>query len=74
MSSGGSFIKLICYFLNASPEQKHKVANEVLWNLSVHEGKTAQVRYRSYFEAMANAPKNGDFAKNAAILGHVQNN
>lgn len=50
-------------FLNASPEQKHKVANEVLWNLSVHEGKTTQVRYRSYFEAMANAPKNGDFAR-----------
>lgn len=50
-------------FLDAEPEQQKIIASEVLWNLLVQEGKTEQVRYRSYYDVMAKAPKNGDFAK-----------
>lgn len=47
-------------FLNAEPEQQKIIAAEVLWNLLVKDGKTEEVRYRSYYEVLAKAPKNGD--------------
>lgn len=49
-------------FLDAEPTQQRIVASEVLWNLLVRDGKTEDVRYRSYFETMAKAPKKGDLA------------
>jgi len=44
-------------FLNADPEQQKIVAAEVLWNLLVKDGETEAVRYRSYYEVLAKAPK-----------------
>ncbi len=45
-------------FLVAEPEQQKIVAAEVLWNLLVRDGKTEQVRYRSYYEVLSKVPKN----------------
>lgn len=45
-------------FLIADPEQQKIVASEVLWNLLVSEGKTQEIRYKSFYQALANAPKN----------------
>lgn len=47
-------------FLMAEPEHQKIVATEVLWNLLVKEGKTEEVRYRSFYDVLAKAPKNGD--------------
>lgn len=47
-------------FLLAEPEKKLPIASEVLWNLLVKDGQTQEVRYKSYFEVMANAPKKAD--------------
>ncbi|MDB5275014.1 MAG: hypothetical protein JWO58_3381, partial [Chitinophagaceae bacterium] len=47
-------------FLTAEPEQQKIVVAEVLWNLLVKEGETQEVRYRSFYEVLAKAPKNGD--------------
>ncbi len=49
-------------FIDVEPPQQRVIASEVLWNLSLLDGKTEQVRYRSYYEVMAKAPKNGDLA------------
>jgi hypothetical protein len=59
-------------FLSAKPSQQRVVASEVLWNLSVKDGKTEQVRYRSYFETMAKAPKNGDLLTMLAVWDDIR--
>jgi site-specific DNA recombinase len=55
-------------FLAATPERQRIVASEVLWNLSVLDGKTKEIKYRSYFEIMAKSPKSGDLEKMLADL------
>lgn len=47
-------------FLNATDEQKKIIANEVLWNLSIKDGSVAQIKYKTPYELLANAPKTGD--------------
>lgn len=49
-------------FLDAEPEQQKVVAAEVLWNLLVKDGETQQARYKSFYEVLAKAPKEGDLA------------
>jgi len=44
-------------FLVADPEDQKIIASEVLWNLYLKDGKTEDVRYRSYYEILAKAPK-----------------
>ena len=47
------------HFLIAYPEQQKIVASEVLWNLLVKDGKTERASYRSFYDVLAKAPKNG---------------
>jgi hypothetical protein len=47
-------------FLNADPVEQKRVASEILWNLLVKDGQAQEVRYKSYYEVLANAPKTGD--------------
>ncbi len=47
-------------FLAAEPEQQKAIAAEVLWNLTVQDGETQEVRYRSYYEVLAKAPKSAN--------------
>lgn len=44
-------------FINSKPPQQRVIASEVLWNLALLDGKTEDVRYKSYYEVMAKAPK-----------------
>jgi hypothetical protein len=46
-------------FISASAEDKKIIASEVLWNLRVQDTKTQEVRYRSFYEVLAKAPKTG---------------
>lgn len=47
-------------FLSAEPEQQKIIAAEVLWNLTVQDGETQEVRYRSHYEVLAKAPKSAN--------------
>ncbi len=52
--------KAISEFRNAEPEQKHKIAQNLLWNLEVKDKNVLSYKYKSPYNIIANAPKNGD--------------
>jgi len=45
---------------NIRADEKRNIISELLWNLSVKDRKIAQVSYRSPYDILAKAPKNGD--------------
>lgn len=47
-------------FLSAEPEQQKIIAGQVLWNLAVKDGRIEEVRYRSFYKVLAEAPKKTD--------------
>ena len=49
-------------FSAADPEEKQKIVENVLWNIEVKDKKPLCFKYKSYYEVLANAPKNGDLA------------
>jgi hypothetical protein len=49
------------------PEQQKIIASEVLWNLLVKDGETQEVRYRSFYEVLAKAPKNAPLENMLAL-------
>ena len=44
----------------ADPIEQQRIANEVLWNLFIKDGQTEEVKYKSYFEVLANRPIKAD--------------
>jgi hypothetical protein len=46
-------------------------ASEVLWNLLVKDGETQEVRYRSFYEVLAKAPKNAPLENMLAVWDDV---
>ena len=54
--------RAISEFKEANPEKKQKIAQNLLWNFSVKDKKVLEYNYKSTYQPIANAPKNGDFA------------
>lgn len=48
-------------FLEGDDMQKREMLENVLWNLTIKNKETVIVQYKSPFDIMAKAPKNGDF-------------
>jgi len=42
--------------------KKHKIANTILWNLSLEKGNVTQTKYKPEYQLLANAPKTGSFS------------
>ncbi len=55
-------------FLAADDYKKRSIVESLLWNLSIEDGKVAQVKYKSPFDIMAKAPKNAD---SCTLLGDL---
>lgn len=58
-------------FINAPDDEKHNVFQKVLWNLSIEGKEIASLSLRQPYEAIANRPKNLDFA---LMLGRKDSN
>lgn len=52
--------RAVADYLKAPDTEKRNIVSELLWNLSVKDRKIAQVSYRSPYDILAKAPKNGD--------------
>ncbi len=52
--------RAVADYLKAPDYEKRNIISELLWNLSVKDRKIAQVSYRSPYDILAKAPKNGD--------------
>lgn len=50
-------------FLDGDDNKKHEVVKNLLWNLSYKDQKIVTVKYKSPFEAMAKASKNGSISE-----------
>lgn len=47
-------------FLEIEERDQHIMASEILWNLSIEDGKVAQAKYKGAYEILASTPKNAD--------------
>ena len=45
-------------FLDAEPEEKHKTASDILWNLSMNKEKVLSHKLKSPYDVLARTPKN----------------
>lgn len=52
--------KAISEFHQLKNEEKRKAVENILWNLSIEDGKVAQYKFKSPYDVLAKAPKNGD--------------
>ena len=50
-------------FLKAPDKEKRMIVEKLLWNLSIEDKNVAQTKFKSAFEVMAKAPKNGTFSQ-----------
>lgn len=48
-------------FLEADDAQKRNIVEKLLWNLTIENGKVAQIQFKSPYHILASAPKNADF-------------
>ena len=58
-------------FLDAEPEEKHKTASDILWNLSMKEEKVLSYKLKSPYDILARTPKNASID---VLLGYKDSN
>jgi len=49
-------------FVEGSDEKKRMILENLLWNLTIKDGKVAQIQYKSPYQILANAPKTGSIS------------
>jgi multidrug efflux pump subunit AcrA (membrane-fusion protein) len=59
-------------FIDGTSEKKRDVLENLLWNLTIKDGKVAQIQFKTPFHVLANAPKNGSISSMLAVS--VSNN
>jgi site-specific DNA recombinase len=63
--------KAISRFKSSNPEKKKKLASNLLWNFEVKDKTVANYSFRTPYDVLANAPKNGDLD---TMLGYKDSN
>jgi hypothetical protein len=53
--------RAISEFKSSNPEKKRKIIQTLLWNLEIKDKKVANYSFKSPFQIIANASKEGDF-------------
>lgn len=54
--------KAVFEFVDAKPEYQNELLKKLLWNLEIKDKNMANYKFKSPFQAMANAPKTGDIS------------
>lgn len=52
--------RAVSEFKNSKPEKKRRMVENLLWNLEVKDKNVANYSFKSRYQVLANAPKNGD--------------